>query len=194
MRSAVTTSPIVKRSADRRKSARAAQARAAHDLERAASDLAQERTLRRKMVAYYTERECELQREISELQAELACLRAADVPSLMASIRLVLELHQLVVPGPACDPADRPSPPNPLSPAASWQPGSGTDRSSPAGHASTSPYCPHLDAEAAELTACPDQPPADSAWPESPNNTASSEGAPPFLLGLISPISPDWDG
>jgi hypothetical protein len=144
------------------------------------------------MAAYYTERECELQREISELQSELARLRAADVPSLMASIRLVLELHQLAVP--ACDPADRPSPPIPLSPAAPWHPGSGTDCSSPAGHASTSPYCPYLDAEAAELTACPDQPPADSAWPESPETTASSVGALPFHLGLISSTSPDWDG
>jgi hypothetical protein len=191
MSSSDTTSPTRKRSADRRASARAAQARAAHDLERAESDLAQEKSLRRKMAAYYTERECELQREISELQSELARLRAADVPSLMTSIRLVLELHKLSVP--ACDAVDRPSLPILRSPAAPWLPGSGTDLSSPAGHACISFDDPYLDAKAAELTACSDQPQADSAWPESPSTLASRVGAQPVHLGLTSPTPSGWE-
>ena len=99
----------------RRAAARAAQNKAASNLAQALRDLAKEKTARQVLEEHSLHLEqrldasvrenLELRQDISNLHYELASARAADVPSLLESIGLVLRLHQLVVSN--CDSADR---------------------------------------------------------------------------------------
>ena len=99
----------------RRAAARAAQNKAASNLAQALRDLAKEKIARQVLEEHSLHLEqrldasvrenLELRQDISNLHYELASARAADVPSLLESIGLVLRLHQLVVSN--CDSADR---------------------------------------------------------------------------------------
>ena len=181
----------------RRAAARAAQNKAASNLAQALLDLAKEKTARQVLEEHSLHLELrldasvrenlELRQDISNLHYELASARAADVPSLLESIGLVLRLHQLVVSN--CDSADRqacacPTTPPPLASPRQLD----ADLPSPApGLASPTALTPpvrhrRLPRDSGSMEPL-DLSLSGSVWPASPSSLAAS----PCYLGSPSP-------
>lgn len=99
----------VRSSAGRKELARTAREKATSDLAQANKDLARERAKcaeLEKRLQVFEEVSASLQRENSDLSEELKLLRAADIPSLLYSIDLVIQLHALATLSPCTDLAD----------------------------------------------------------------------------------------
>ena len=108
-------------SASRKELVRSARAKAASELSQALTDLALEREMNSELrIGRQASDEAlaQLSQENRNLSAELKQLRAADIPNLLHSIALVIELHALVVCNSCTRPADTrqrtPSPAAPL--------------------------------------------------------------------------------
>ena len=99
--------PTKKRSSDRRLLTRIARDKTSSALAQALSELAEEKTWRRVLetrledttdrLNAFIDYSVELRQELSDLTDELARLRAADAPSILDSIALVLRYQEIVV-------------------------------------------------------------------------------------------------
>ena len=98
--------PTKKRSSDRRLLTRIARDKTSSALAQALSELAEEKTWRRVLetrledttdrLNAFIDLSVELRQELSDLTDELARLRAADAPSILDSIALVLRYQEIV--------------------------------------------------------------------------------------------------
>lgn len=164
-------------SAARKESAREARATAISDLSQAKDDLAEERTkcLELEMRLQSSEKViASLHLDNSNLSEELKLLRAADIPNLLYSISLVVQLHALVVCSPSTDMADTRQPKS--SSPASLQRDGEASRTSLFLDWEGSP--PHRDTHrlaALETSECPTACSSDTAWPLSTSWSPSQD-------------------